>query len=140
MSKLRLSVSYSESYEVIMFSVLDEDDKEVIRQVYKLSDIPADNSAHVHAYGLNKVLTDRTSDEKDKVAKLTAMDEVFDLLCAGEWAKERQVGAVVVSPEVEALAEIMDLTIPETQAALAAYEEPDRFEIPAYPEVVCQFL
>ena len=136
MSKLRLSVSYSDSYEDITFSVLDADDKVITNRVFSVIALPADNLAHVCAYGLNKVLTDRTSDEKDKNVKLQSMDEVYELLLTGEWAKERVVGAPVVGAEVEALADIMQLSIPEAQAALAAYSKEQRKQILANEEVV----
>ena len=71
-----------------------------------------------------------------KEAKLVAMSGVFELLCSGEWAKERIVGAPIVSAEVEALAFIMKLSIPETQAALAAYPKEQRGKILANEEVV----
>jgi len=136
MSKLRLSVSYSDSYELVTFVAVDEQDQIVAKREYLVNDLPSDNSAHTHAYGLNKLLTDRTSDIKDKMAKLDAMDTVFEFLCSGEWAKERVVGAPVVSCEVEALAQIMELTIPETQAALAAYSKEQRVQILGNEEVV----
>ncbi len=136
MSKLRLSVSYSDSYELVTFVALDEQDQIVAKREYLVNDLPSDNSAHTHAYGLNKLLTDRTSDIKDKMAKLDAMDTVFEFLCSGEWAKERVVGAPVVSCEVEALAQIMELKIPEAQAALAAYPKDTRKTILAHENVV----
>ena len=136
MSKLRMSVSYSDSYGEVTFDVLDEDDKGVDTRTYAIADIPADNSAHVHAYGLNKVLTDRTSDEKDKEAKLKAMDGVFEQLCTGEWAKERTIGAPIVSAEVEALADLMGLSIVEAQMSLAAYPKEQRKTILAHENVV----
>ena len=136
MSKDRLSVSYSDSYEEVTFQLMDKDDKIVATRNYNLAHIPADNSAHVHAYGLNKVLTDRTSDQKIKSVKLQEMDKVFALLCSGEWAKERVVGAPIVSAEVEALAFIMKLSVPEAQAALAAYPQEQRGKILANEEVV----
>ena len=126
MSKDRLSVSYSDSYEVVKFALIDENDHTVTTREYSVNDLPLDNSAHVHAYGLNKVLTDRTSGQKSKAAKLLEMDEVFELLKEGEWAKERVVGAIVVSPEVEALAAMQNMTIADTQTALAQYDKDTR--------------
>lgn len=136
MSKFRLSVSYSDDYNVVSFAVLDDADELVIEENFTVSALPTDNSAHVHAYGLNKVLTDRTSDIKDKQAKLVAMAEVFELLKTGEWAKERVVGAPVVSCEVEALAQIMELSVPEAQASLAAYPKEQRAQILQNDKVV----
>ena len=136
MSKTRLSVSYSDDYNVVSFTVLDADDKTVTEQDFPVDALPADNSAHVHAYGLNKVLTDRTSDIKDKAKKLDAMFAVFEQLCTGEWAKERVVGAPIVSAEVEALAELMSISIVDAQRSLAAYSKEQRKVILSNEKVV----
>ena len=93
------------------------------RRGFDLGDLGDENQQRVSLYGLNKLLTDRTSDQKDKVAKLDEMQEVFDFLATGEWAKERTIGAVVVGAEVEALATMQKMSIPDTQAALAQYDK-----------------
>lgn len=135
MSKLRLSVSYSDSYEWVIFQVLDEDGKEVATRTYDLHDLPEDNRARCDAYGLNKLLTDRTSEFKDKVLKLKAMDAVWTLLCSGEWAKERAVGAIEVSVFVEALAQLKKMSISDTQASLGQYDKEVRAAILAREDV-----
>ena len=119
----------------VVFKVFD-DDKEVGRLEIDGNDLPSENQHRAYLYGINKLLTDRTSDQKDKVVKLDEMQVVFDLLCSGEWAKERVVGAVIVSAEVEALAELMSLSIVDTQRSLAAYDKETRKKILANPKVV----
>lgn len=121
----------------VLFNVLDASDKVVADRQYDIAELPQAIVDRVTAYGLNKVLTDRTSDETDKVAKLDAMDSVFAMLKDGEWKKERQVGAIVVSAEVEALAEWRtggDIAM--AQKALASYDKDTRKKILANPEVV----
>lgn len=114
---------------VVVFIVKDDDDKEVGRLAIDGQDLPGENRVRAYLYGLNKLLTDRTSDVKDKLAKLDEMQEVFNLLCTGEWAKERTVGAIVVSPEVEALAQMQHISVPDVQAALAQYDKETRRSI-----------
>jgi len=106
------------------------------RHAFGFAEMPEANRHRIFLYGCNKLMTDRTSEKKDKLEKLNDMQEVFDLLMTGEWAKERQVGAVVVSCEVEALAQIQKLTIPEAQAALAQYDKGTRHKILGNAEVV----
>lgn len=130
MSKLRLSVQYSFDYDRVDFAVRDGDDKIVATESFRVSDLPEDNFKHTHAYGVNKVLTDRNSGIKDDpAAKLAAMTETWELLLTGEWAKERVVGAIEVSVFVEALAQITDQSIPDTQAGLGQYTKEVRAQI-----------
>ncbi len=113
----------------VHFVVFDNEDKELDTLVIDGNDLPSENQHRSFLYGINKLLTDRTSGEKDKVAKLVGMSEYFDLLCTGEWSKERVVGAIVVGVEVEALAKLQELSIPQAQAALAQYDKDDRKRI-----------
>ncbi len=114
---------------VVVFIVKDDDGKEVGRMEVDGNELPADNQQRAYLYGINKLLTDRTSDIKDKREKLDQMNIVFELLVSGEWSKERVVGAIVVSVEVEALAQIKELSVPQAQAALAAYDKDVRAQI-----------
>ena len=111
---------------VVVFIVKDDRDVEIRRMIVDGNDLTPDNQQRAYLYGINKLLTDRTSDQKDKVAKLSDMQAVFDLLCTGEWAKERVVGAIVVSPEVEALSQMQSISVPDVQAALAQYDKDTR--------------
>ena len=113
---------------LVTFNVM-EGDKVLRHDAFDLDEIGYENQTRIKLYGLNKLLTDRTSDEKDKGTKLDKMREVFDLLVSGEWSKERVVGAIVVSVEVEALAQIKELSVPQAQAALAAYDKDVRAKI-----------
>jgi len=119
----------------VWFFVMDEAN-ELARLRFDLDDIPEENQVRANLYGLNKLLTDRTSDQKDKEVKLEEMASVFAMLSHGEWAKERVVGAPVVSAEVEALAEMQNISVPEAQQALAAYDKVQRKQILANPKII----
>ncbi len=120
----------------VVFKVVNKADEQLRIQVFDLDDLPNLNHQRVMLYGLNKLLTDRTSDKKDKLEKLDAMQEVFALLTSDEWSKERVVGAPVTGPEVEALARLKSLSVPQVQAALAEYDKETRQRILANEEVV----
>ncbi len=128
----RMRVKYDVEAMVTRFIVIDLATEQVLAErLFTFEDLPTegDIADRVSLYGLNKLLTDRTSEEKDKATKLDKMVEVFDLLCSGEWSKERVVGAIVVSVDVEALAQIKELSVPQAQAALAAYDKEVRAKI-----------
>lgn len=135
--KARLSVAYLTEEMVVQFKVLSADDQIVDSTAFSFDELPEDGEIRdkVSLYGLNKLLTDRTSDEKNKRDKLLAMREVFDRLCGGEWAKERVVGAPVVSVFVEALAELKGISVPTAQKALSGYPKDTREKILANPKV-----
>ncbi len=129
MNKQSMKVNYTVEELLVGFVVVDEDKKPIGGDSFYFGDVHENLQDRVSLYGLNKLLTDRTSDYKDKVEKLIKMREVFDSLIDGEWAKERVVGAPVVSVEVEALAQIKELSVPQAQAALAKYDKDVRAQI-----------
>lgn len=135
--KARLSVAYYTEEMTVQFKVLNPADQVVDSTEFSFEELPGEGEIRdkISLYGLNKLLTDRTSDEKDKEEKLVAMREVFDRLCNGEWAKERQVGAPVVSVAVEALAELKGISVPAAQKALSSYKKEVRDKILANPQV-----
>ena len=126
---LGLITDVAETTSVVLFEVLRDDESSAAKGSFDLNDLDAVTRQRVALYGLNKLLTDRTSGEKDKLVKLDAMQDYFGLLKTGEWSKERVVGAPVVSTAVEALAELQNLTVPQVQAALAQYDKDDRKRI-----------
>ena len=86
----KMSVKYGEEAKpitdanidtsVVIFIVKDDTDKEVGRLIVDGNDLPVDNQQRSYLYGINKLLTDRTSDQKDKLLKLGEMQAVFDCL------------------------------------------------------------
>ena len=90
---------------------------------------------HVGLYGYSKLLQDRSSDVKTGPDKLAAMRLVAEQLAAGQWEKERKVGAPTVSAEVEALAQFKGITIPQAQAALRKYDKAAREQILGHEKI-----
>ena len=121
-----LPITEAPDSDVVTFIVKDDNDDVIGRQGFDFDEMPDGNRHRIFLYGANKLLTDRTSDDKDKLVKLDNMQGVFDLLMTGEWSKERVVGAIVVSPEVEALAQMQSISVPDVQAALAQYDKDTR--------------
>lgn len=97
-------------------------------ETFLFNDLPEDGDIRdqVSLYGLKKLLSDRTSAVVDKVEKLREMVLVMDMLAEGTWAKERVVGAMITGVAVEALAQLRGMSIPQVQAALAAYDKDKR--------------
>lgn len=91
---------------------------------------------NVSLYGFSKLLQDRSSDIPTGPEKIAAMEEVAALLAAGEWEKERKVGAPIVRPEVEALAQLKGCTVADIQASLRTYSKEAREKVFNNPKVV----
>jgi hypothetical protein len=92
---------------------------------------------NIALYGLSKFLQDRTSETPTGPDKLAAMKEVAALLASGEWARERKVGAPVVSPAVEALARLKNCSVGDIQTVLRRYKDKEKREkILSHPKVV----
>jgi hypothetical protein len=125
------------------FQVIDKKnstkDKEVVieSESFKVSEVVASNlHKNVALYGLSKLLQDRSSDIPTGPGKLVAMREVAALLQSGEWERERKVGAPVVRPEVEALAQFKGVPVGDIQNALRKYDKAARDAILANPKIV----
>jgi hypothetical protein len=86
-------------------------------------------------YGLSKLLQDRSSSVPTGPDKLAAMNSVYAQFVAGEWEKERTRGAMVVSAEVEALAEMKGVSISSIQKTLASLTKEQKDSIFANPKV-----
>lgn len=101
----------------------------VDQREYGFDKVAAPLQGDVSLYGLSKFLQDRASDSEAGPEKLATMDEYFALLCNGVWEKERQVGSPVVSPEVEAVARIKGISVPDAQRALKKYDAETKAKI-----------
>src|SRR3990172_1860422 len=123
----------------VTISVVDFENEIVKdKDVFAFSDVAESLRKRVSLYGLKKLLMDRTSQVKDApVQKLKDMAEGLERLSAGEWAAERAAGGLgVVSPEVEALAGLKGISIPDAQKALKAYSPEQRTKILGNPKIV----
>lgn len=109
--------------------VTKEDESVAAEESFAAADIHESIKNQVALYGYSKLLQDRASDVQIGPEKLEAMRSVAAQLAAGQWAKERKIGAVVTSPEVEALAQLKKISVPAAQAALKAYPKEVRAQI-----------
>lgn len=135
----RLTAELQPKTASIHFEILNRETEEVVEKWdAKASEIHENIRTDVGLYGLSKLLQDRTSETPAGPGKVSAMQEVMALLAAGTWEKERQVGAPVVSAEVEALAAIYKKTVPEIQAALKGYSAEQRKDILASKPVIAK--
>ena len=109
--------------------------QEVGSEAFSYEDVPDDLKPNVNLYGLSKFIQDRSSQVSAGPDKLAALQEVYAQLLAGNWEKERVVGAPTVSPEVEALAQLKGITIPQAQKALRNHTKEQREKILAHPKI-----
>ena len=136
-SRFKTSVKLNTNAMSVDVSIIDkETDETVDTGTFPASGVHDNLKPQVGLYGLSKLLQDRCSDTPTGPEKLVAMQGVMAQLTEGRWAKERVVGAAVVSAAVEALAQIKGLTVPQTQAVLKGYPKENRQKILANPKVV----
>jgi len=113
-----------------------DDSSEVIAEkTFNVADIPAElndgeNSVKsLAAYGLSKLLQDRTS-SVDAEGKLEAMEEVFALLKGGEWRQRKEGGAgkkAAIDPIfAQAIAEIKSVSVAAATIALQGMDADQR--------------
>jgi len=112
------------------------DDSVASAEIFPAADIHDSIKNQVALYGYSKLLQDRASDVTIGPEKLEAMKGVAAQLAAGQWAKERKIGAIVTSPEVEALAQLKSISVPAAQAALKAYPKEVREQILGNEQIV----
>lgn len=134
------SLSFSEDFDNMAISVTvrkrDGDDfVDLETENFKLEDVADELKNNIVLYGLKQVLSDRCSQVDTGPDKLSAMREVMSALASGQWKKERVVGAPTVSAEVEALATLKGITIPDAQRALRGYAPEQREKILANPRI-----
>ena len=121
----------------VIVKIMDRATKEAVgERTYPAADIHDSCKQKVALYGYSKLLQDRASDTPVGPDKLPAMDAIAAQLAAGQWAKERKIGAIVVSAAVEALARIKKLTVPGAQAALKSYPKEVRAQILGNEQIV----
>lgn len=125
----------TEDMSVDVEIINNQDDTVAESEVFLASEIHESVRSQVALYGLSKLLQDRASDTKVGPEKIAAMRAVLSQLAGGEWARERKIGAIVVSAEVEALARIKNVTVPQIQAALKSYPKEARQKILGHDSV-----
>ena len=122
---------------VELFERKGEDRETIDRETFKLDDITDEAiSTKVHLYGFSKLLQDRTSDLSSDPQRLDGMKEVAARLAEGQWEKEREASGPTVSPYVEALAQLKNVSVAAIQKSLKGYEPEARQKILSHPQVV----
>lgn len=101
---------------------------------FNAEDIHPDLIPRVGLFGLSSLLQTRTSSlsTEGADARIEGMKEVFRQISVhgdGKWEKTRVVGSPVVSAEVEALADLRGVSIPDIQESLKRYSKDDRAKI-----------
>lgn len=138
-NKYRTAVELDTEAMSVNVAIIDKATKETVSsEVFAAQEIHESCKQKVALYGYSKLLQDRASDVEIGPAKLEAMRAVAAQLAAGQWAKERKIGAIVTSPEVEALAALKEISVPAAQAALKAYPKELRAQILASEAVVAK--
>lgn len=133
----RTKVKLNTEDMAVEVDILEKESNEItVSEVFLASEIHASVKQQVALYGLSKLLQDRASDVKVGPEKIVAMQAVMTQLASGEWARERKVGAIVVSAEVEALSRVKSITVPQAQAALKGYPKEAREKILGHEKVV----
>ena len=101
---------------------------------YDVAEYEDDINAKVLMFGAKSLFQARASqvDNAEKVAYWAALDAQ---LRGGSWESERTHTVRVVSAEVEALAQIKDVSVAEIQVALKSLEEEKRAKVLANPAV-----
>ncbi len=138
-NKYRTAVELNTEDMSVNVAIIDKATKETVSsEVFAAAEIHDSCKQKVALYGYSKLLQDRASDVEIGPAKLEAMRGVAAQLASGQWAKERKIGAIVTSPEVEALAALKEISVPAAQAALKAYPKEIRAQILASEAVVAK--
>lgn len=129
---------YSAEFDgrVLVLSQGPKDAKEVVRK-YDGRDVPAELMEAIWQLGFKTKVMNYKSGAKEKGRDpLEMMDEGFERLMDGDWAKEREGGGPTVSPEVEALAQIRKTDVGVIQKSLRQYDKETRKKILSNAEVV----
>ncbi len=138
-NKFRNKVELIAERGVVSVQVIDRESEAVVEsREFDASGVHENVRPLVGLYGLSKLLQDRSSETPTGPGKLSAMQEVYDLLSRGEWERERKAGAPVVSAEVEALAEIKKITVAQAQAALRKFTKEQKDKILSNPAIVAK--
>jgi hypothetical protein len=125
----------AENMKVIVEVVKKDDESIVETGEFEAGKVHANLRNNIVLYGLSKLLQDRTSETPTGPGKVAAMRELMAQFEAGTWSAERKAGAPVVSPEVEAIAQLKGCTVAEAQKALRSHPQEVRDKIYANPKV-----
>lgn len=123
---------------VMILSTGKGDEQKVVRR-FDADDVPTELHEQLFLFGFKTKVMNYKAGAKDKgLDPLAMMDEGFERLCDGDWAKEREGGGPTVSPLVEALARIRKVDVGVMQRSLQKYTKDQRKAILANEQVVAE--
>ena len=122
--KVTVSTKLDPTNEAVAFTNRETDDT----VSYSLVELPADIRLLVGLYGLNKVLSDRTSDVSKEGwwKRREAMDTVYEMLRDGQWKAERQAAVRVPDAVVHYLADRKRASLAAIRKAFASMDAEKR--------------
>jgi len=125
------------SINVQLFNKIEDGDDELVSQTdYNCSTLPEVNQLRGLAYGISKLMAERTSELSPSQDKLDGIQEVWDALATGEWERPRKAGTgPTVRIEIEALAAIRKITVKQAQTLIKKYDKDAQEKIFANPAV-----
>ena len=125
---------------VQLFNKVEGGEDELVSDTpYDCTKLPEVNQLRAMAYGVSKLMAERTSELSPSSDKVDAIGEVFDALMTGEWERPRKAGSgPTVRIEIEALAAIRKITVKQAQTLIKKYDKDAQEKIFTNPAVVAQ--
>lgn len=122
----RTKVEFIEAERKVRFVWVDKATEQALHSwTADLTSVAESLEDSVYCYGGSKLLMDRTSQLSASASpqeRAAAMAAVLKHLAAGEWTAERKSTGPLVSAEVQALAEIKNVSVAAIQATLRTLE------------------
>ena len=116
---------------VQLYDVVEDGDNTLADSVeYDCNELSESIQLKGLAYGVSKIMAERTSELSPGADKLEGISEVWDALLEGQWERERKKGTgPTVRIEVEALAALRGITVKQTQTLLKKYDKEQQEKI-----------
>ena len=120
-----------------LFDVVEDDDNTLADSVeYDTNELSEAIRLKAQAYGVSKIMAERTSELAPGPDKMEGIQEVWDALLGGDWERERKKGTgPTVRIEVEALAALRGVTVKQAQTLLKKYDKAQQENIFNNPQV-----
>lgn len=110
---------------VQLYNVVENGENELVDEtIYDCTQLPESNQLKGLAYGISKLMAERTSEHSPGPDKMEEIQNVWEALLSGEWERERKKGGgPTVRIEVEALAALRGITVKQAQTLLKKYDK-----------------
>lgn len=137
-NRIRSTVTYGENTVTFHFGTGTGDEwKEQAREEFNLSELGEEIKHQIALYGLNKALSDRTSDVSKQVqtegpeVRLQAMREVWEQFANGTWKRQAASGGSKggISLIVQAVARVKDASPASVQKSWQALSNEQKEKI-----------